>query len=89
MNFEEMIENFTDNHPVWTWILARLIICECFLVATITVAFAFWAIASPFIKLKDGAGLEAFGPWLWLPVCGTFIWLMCSVIGYLWQEFIE
>lgn len=90
MNFEEMIENFADNHPFWMWILVRLIICECVFVAAVVAFFAFVTVFTPFFRILEyGAGFEAFGVWLWLPVCALVLWVVCATIGYLWEEFVR
>ena len=89
MDFEEKIENFTDNHPVWTWILARFFIVVCACTIAAMVFFSLLALAAPFVALENGAGLSAFATWLCLPVNITIIWLMGSVIRWLYETFIE
>ena len=86
MDFEEKINKFTDEHPVWTWVLARLIICICGCTIVANVFFAVLVIAVPFVLISNGAGWEAFAVWFWLPLIATFVWMMGSVISYVWAE---
>ena len=89
MNFEEKIENFTSEHPFWTWALARLAICICGFIIAAMAFFTLLALATPFVDISNGAGLIAFATWLWVPVNITIIWLMGSIIRIAYETFIE
>lgn len=90
MNFEDKIYAFTDEHPFLAWILARLVICICACTIAAMGFFALIAIYAPFVLIaEEDAGWGAFAAWLWLPLIATVIWLMCSIIGYVWKELIE
>ena len=89
MNLEETIYKFIDEHPIWTWVLARLIICVCVCTIVVLCIFAIIALATPFVLAEESTSSEAFSVWLWLPLIATAIWMLCSIIGYVWQEVIE
>ncbi len=89
MNFEDMIYDFIDNHPGWTWILARLVICICGCAIATMCFFALLVLATPFVHIQNGAGWEAFATWLWLPLIATAIWVLGSIIILVWDEVIE
>jgi len=89
MDFEKIICNFCDEHPVWTWILARLVISFCACIIAAVGFFGLIVICIPFVRISEGASWEAYAVWLWLPVIVTTIWLMCFIIGYVWVEVIE
>ena len=89
MDFEEMIEKFTDEHPVWSWIIARLVICIC--VCTI-VGIGFGAlilVVVPFVLISQGAGIGAFAWWFLVPLIAALIWVLCSVVCFVWEGWIE
>lgn len=88
MEIKELIANmiceFCENHPILTWLLARLIICVC--VCTF-VGLLFFALVIFFVPfMDDGVSLAV---WLWIPLIETACWLLCSIIEYVWQEVIE
>lgn len=88
MDYIEMLNDFTEKHPVWTWVLARFVIaaCVCTLVGVgliaLVVAFA------PLLTAGESDSV-GFAVWLWLPVLGTIIWLLCSVIEKVYDAFIS
>lgn len=84
MDFEKMISEFRDNHPVWAWILARLVICTCICAIVGIVFFAVIVIFAPFVV--DDVSLAV---WFWLPLMATACWLLCSIVGIVWCEVIE
>lgn len=88
MKFEDMIFEFSEKHPVLTWALSRLAICICGGLIAALGFFALIAACAPFVYIADGAGWGAFATWLWLPLIATVIWLMVSVIRYVWEEVI-
>lgn len=90
MNLEDIISNFCHEHPIWTAILARLVICIC---ACTIAALCFFGIifaVAPFVLIvNNGSGAEAFGYWFLIPLIATAIWILCSVIGNVWEAVIE
>lgn len=87
VDFEEMIQEFADEHPVWTWILARLIVCICGFGVALSAFSVIIVIAAPFVIFAD-TGKTNFQVWLLIPVIALFTWALCSVINYVVQEII-
>lgn len=88
MDFEEMIYKFADEHPVWTWILARLIICICGFGMILAFLFGFIVLIAPIVIFEDGSDPK-ISVWLWLPFIAMAIWVMWSIIKYVYTEVIE
>ena len=84
----DCIANFAEEHPVWTWVLARVLvsICGCIIaVAAFLGAFLFFA---P-LALIEERGAIAFKAWLWLPAIVSIIWIIGEFISVVWENFIE
>ena len=90
MNLEDIISNFCDEHPIWTGILARLVISICVCTIAALVFFGIIFAFAPFVLIfNDGAGAEAFAWWFLIPLIATAIWVLCSVIGIVWEAVVE
>ena len=89
MEFNNMIRRFATDHPIWTWILARLAICTCIFLIVVLGVLGMAVLIAPIALIADGAGLGAFWWWLLVPVIATIIWGVSSVIVFLFVEVIE
>ena len=90
MNIEEIISMFAEKHPIWTRILARLVVCVCACTIAALGFFGFVFAVAPFVFiLEDGTGAEAFAWWLGIPLIATGIWILLSVIGMVYEGVIE
>ena len=49
-NIEKMIEQFYENHPIWFWVIVRLIACITIMIVCVfgllTIACAFFALVA-------------------------------------------
>ena len=86
MCFNDMIQKFAKEHPIWAWILARLAICTCTGVIVVLCLLGMVAIIAPLASLAGGAGLGVLWVWLLIPVIATMVWGLASVITYLVVE---
>ena len=90
MNLEDIISNFCDEHPIWTEILARLVICICACTIAALIFFGIIFTVAPFVLIANhGSGIEAFGLWFLNPLIATAVWILGSVIVNVWEAVIE
>lgn len=84
----DCIANFADEHPVWTWVLARVLVSICVCIVAVAALLGAVLFFAPFVLIEEhGAG--AFKAWLWLPAMVSIIWIMVDFISVVWENFIE
>lgn len=81
-HIEEMVEQFSDNHPVWFWLLVRLAICFCWMFAAIAAVIALLAVLAPFF----GA---VIGVWVLVPIFSATCWALGAGAAWLYKRFVE
>lgn len=84
----DCIADFADKHPVWTWVLARVLVSICVCIIAVAVICGAVLVFAPFVLVEE-RGASAFTVWLWLPAIVSIIWIMGSAIRVVWEDFIE
>ena len=80
-HIEELIEQFSENHPVWFWVLVRLTICFCWMFVVVVALLALVGLVAPFF----GASLLL---WMLVPVLIVVCWGLGTIATYMYTEFV-
>ena len=86
--YENMLEQFADKHPVWFWVLVRLLICLCWSVVAIAGCLATVALIGPVVMVCMGYGSGYLWLFLSVPVLITICWAVGTLAIWLYQEFV-
>ena len=81
-HIEKMVEQFSDNHPVWFWLLVRLAICFCWMFVVIFGLLALAAVLAPFF----GA---IIGVWVLVPILIVACWASGTCAVWLYTNAVE
>lgn len=81
-DFGTVIEQFSEKHPVWFWVLVRLVICFCWMFAVVAAVLTLAVVVAPFF----GA---VIGVWVLVPVLATACWGLVYLALWLYSEFVE
>lgn len=78
----DRINEFAKNHPVWFWLIVRLLIADCWVFAVVAALFALAVVVAPLAGAKIGI-------WALAPILIAACW--CSVEAALWlfKDFVE
>lgn len=81
-------EQFEENHPVWFWILVRLLICLCWFFVGVFALLTFCVVIVTIVALFSGYG----GGWFWAlflaPLVITICWVAGTFAKWLYDEFV-
>lgn len=81
-DFEKLIEQFSENHPVWFWVLVRLAICFCWMFAAVLALLALLVVLSPFFGV-------VIWVWVLIPVLVTACWGLVYLALCLYADYVE
>ena len=81
-HIEGMVEQFSEKHPVWFWILVRLAICFCWSFAVFLGLLTLCVAIAPF------AG-AVIGVWVLIPILIAACWGCVSLGVFLFTEFCD
>lgn len=85
--YENVIEQFIDKHPVWAWVLVRLLICLCWSLVVFAGLAALFSVFFPIAAVCIGYGSGWFWLLLVVPVLITICWAVGTFAMWLYQEF--
>jgi hypothetical protein len=78
----DCINEFADNHPVWFWLIVRLLIADCWVFAAIAALIALAVVVAPL----GGARIVI---WVFAPILIAACWCLVEFALWLFKEFVE